>query len=102
MAKPTVIVIYNDPNNKLVSRLVYQPNDADIDPQRQYQVVVEESGIDGLGNARWAPAQNRFPYEITLAEAVAALVSDDTKVKVDRSTPGLILVDMTDIDFGPR
>lgn len=69
MAKPSMKIIYTDPNAKAVCRVIYAGPDAAV----PYQVLVEELGLDGEGNERWAPARSHMPIEVVAYHILAAV-----------------------------
>lgn len=68
MAKPSMKIIYTDPNAKAVCRLIYAGPEGPV----PYQILIEEHGVDGEGNERWAPARSYMPIEVVAFHILAA------------------------------
>jgi len=52
MAKPDMIILYNCPVARMPSRLLYNTDGGGPEP---HKVTVEQHGVDGMGQERWAP-----------------------------------------------
>lgn len=92
MAKPSMKIVYTDPNAKAVCRVIYAGPEGKI----PYQVVVEELGVDGEGAERWAPARSHMPYEVVAFHILAAAARGECKSTV---TGGVVTYDAKSVKF---
>lgn len=54
--KPDLVILYNDPIAKAPGRILYFIGTG----PEPHKVVVEQQGLDGLGNERWATPAGTF------------------------------------------
>lgn len=92
MAKPSMKIVYTDPNAKAVCRVIYAGPEGKI----PYKVVVEELGVDGEGLERWAPARSHMPYEVVAFHILAAVGRKECTPTI---TDGVVTYDARAVKF---
>lgn len=86
-------VLYNDPNNKKLCRIVH----SGADSKPQYQFKVEEEYTNEDEQSGWQEARSRFPYEIVLAVVADNLVRG--KIKGEVGADGHVRIDARACEF---
>lgn len=93
MAKPSMVIIYDDPNAQKVCRAIYAGPEGKV----PYQIKVEEQYEDGDGNPGWAPARSHMPVEVVLAHACQSLARGTAKATV---VEDVVRYDVRGVKFG--
>lgn len=99
MAKPDMVILYNCPIAKVPSRILYR---ADASGKEPHQVDVEQHGLDGIGQERWAPpaGAHMISWAILAAVLRQVAIGKVTPVKAD---DGSVTIDAREIVIvGPK
>lgn len=98
MAKPDMVILYNCPIARMPSRILYRA-DAGKEP---HQVDIEQHGIDGMGQERWAPTNGAHMVAWAVLAAVLRQVAVG-KVTPVKAEDGSVTIDAREIVIsGPK